>query len=68
MKTMLISGCLRARSIRGSGRSWKCRSNEADPLLAIGRYSLKSKSMSPFDKVYTKKKLRRASGKLHLDE
>ena len=56
MKTMLISGCLRARGIRGSGRSWKCRSNEADPLLAIVRYSLKSKSMSPFDQRYIRKK------------
>src|SRR4051812_5244739 len=35
MKTILIRGCLRVRSTRGSLRSWKWSWNEADALRAM---------------------------------
>src|SRR5947209_3171396 len=35
MKTILIRGCLRVRSTRGSWRSWKWSWNEADALRAM---------------------------------
>src|SRR4051812_33414400 len=37
MKTMLIRGCLRVRSTRGSWRSWKWSWKAAESLLVMGR-------------------------------